>query len=1030
MSKSEALSHVEEELTAFLPSSATVRALQALLGALPQGGTLAWFPSIDAAVPSEDPETVAAIREAVSTDEVGQVLAVAQALDRGDRSLFGGVRSVFSGLFGGGANPQRADAAIKARALAFVIGRLAGNDVERVLASPAVRPLVHYYALGDIAVPLGAEAEDHGEGFVASLVASDRPSDWGRLRSVVKDPGVTVARAVLPQLVTRLDRAVTEVLPHAATVQAQIEAVLPGASAGASLAGLGLDALDAYRWLTARFVVELELERRGLAAQVTSATPPPPPPPFPGPDAGPRDPDSTLVPNLDEEGEELAANPFAEPSHPTLAPTRDSDRDTEPPNPFADPEPEPSNPFADPEPSNPFASEPAPEPANPFAPPAPSVAEAPASTNPFADPEPPSPFADPEPPNPFADPEPDVQWEAPPPPPASGNPFAPVSSASPPSSSPTDATAGNPFAPRRASSQARPSAMDVPEPPNPFDPPDVPPPLVSANPFAPASSVPGGEPPPDIVPGGNPFAATRMDATNPFALPDDAPATPGADAPPIPFTSGPETSGNPFAPASSAAPIVAPPLQGEGNPFLPPSAPPSTDAASDRPVPPPTEPVPFANPSPAPAAPNPFAAPTGLAEAIAVVAGPLAAAASALLGGGDAFRSVISPDPAPPSPAPSGNPFAESPQPAPAPTADVANPFADPEPVAAEPPNPFGDPAPVAAADVPNPFADPAPAATDVPNPFADPTPVASEAPNPFADPAPAADVPNPFADPEPAEVPNPFADAGTAEPEPPANPFTAPAIHPATGLMDRDLKPNPLELGRDDATEESAPILVPPAPTDAPEGGPEPGRPNPDVTMSEDAPPVPPPSLHPQWPTQELPESRRLRGVFRSPDGLWRIFTKEGIFTDAPPARPEPIDWDAHWGKGHRVAVYRRDADQATIEYFDAPPVSFSIKREPYTLKMDGVPWRRADYDLTKRTMQGRWIRDDGEVLTLDHGGRITLGNDQGSYRLGVARMDVTWPDREEAISLFSTLAPSSKHPQWLWLGGRAYRRQVTGSR
>ncbi|MEN0064179.1 MAG: hypothetical protein AAGA48_18660 [Myxococcota bacterium] len=573
---------------------------------------------------------------------------------------------------------------------------------------------------------------------------------------------------------------------------------------------------------------------------------------------------------------------------------------------------------------------------------------------------------------------------------------------------------------------------------NPFADP-TPAPSVSSNPFE-------GTPKPV---GGNPFGSAEM----------TTPPPPPAE----------RTAGNPFAPDFHGAPsdpqspepvaTVSSPFEDAipaagGNPFAP-GAPLTDPAPSGQ-----TGGNPFANRIAEPA--NPFQMPD-LTEVVSVVStaagalGALVGTAATLI---NAAQGAASPPPIPnpfetKSPP---NPPVEKPEP---PTA--SNPFADPTPQAlsnaAPPPsadNPFADPAPQAMADAaPSPSAD---------NPFADPVPEASPAPvvadNPFADPVVSVepDPPNPFADPvsPPAEpaLPNPFdapSDAASSIPvvasplsavprssvetslgSPPPEPMApGEGIHPAEGLMDDDVAPNPLEFGRDDATEETAPVSIADTLPDFPDDDEPTGSTvrGPVASFGADVPQEPPvaPTQHPDWPIEELPESRRLRGAYLSPTGLWRIFTKEGVYTDAPPVHPEPIDWDAHWRRGHRVAVYERDDAQATIRFFDAPAATFEVERETYLLRMGGIVWRRTDFDLSGRTMQGRWERDDGLELSLTHGGELTFGGEPGTYRLGVASVWMSFSDRSEAFTLYSTLAPSSRHPQWMWIGGQRYSRRST---
>ncbi len=218
---------------------------------------------------------------------------------------------------------------------------------------------------------------------------------------------------------------------------------------------------------------------------------------------------------------------------------------------------------------------------------------------------------------------------------------------------------------------------------------------------------------------------------------------------------------------------------------------------------------------------------------------------------------------------------------------------------------------------------------------------------------------------------------------------------------------------------------LKPPEDPFAPEAGPEPEpgnpfAPPPDAIVppeSEDAPPPPPMA----WPTEDLPEHARLRGAYAAADGRWRVFTKEGVFTEAPPDSLDP-DWDAHVARGHVTATYRREGEVVTIEHLDGRTERWSTRRDAYTLEIDGTAWRRADFDLTGRTMEGHWS-DGATLLELDHGGAIRLGDRQGRYALGVGSIAISWQGGPtESQPFLSTLRPSSRRPSRIWLAGRAW--------
>lgn len=342
------------------------------------------------------------------------------------------------------------------------------------------------------------------------------------------------------------------------------------------------------------------------------------------------------------------------------------------------------------------------------------------------------------------------------------------------------------------------------------------------------------------------------------------------------------------------------------------------------------------------------------------------------------------------------------------------NPFvADPDDRAGAPDNPFDEAsaaAPVQISPV-DPFAiagsDDEPSRPAASPPTVEPAPVAGQAQpiNPFA--LDAIEEPVVTATPAPAPVAAPLESL-----PPPAAPDVPVGIVTASVAASFPGEPQPTPM------EAESPTLIP-MPTGA-------ARREVEAAVAEagsDDPPAPPPTVTPTWPTTELSEEERLRGAYLSTDGKWRIFSKEGIVTTAPPATVAPVDWDAHWEAGHTIALYKRRGNHATIEHFDAVPESFTVEREPYSLKINGQTWRRADYDLSDRTMRGQWAAQDGTELILDHEGRISLGSRHGRYRLGAGRVDVTWDGGDAWVASFlSTLAPSSRHPQILWLAGVQY--------
>jgi hypothetical protein len=188
----------------------------------------------------------------------------------------------------------------------------------------------------------------------------------------------------------------------------------------------------------------------------------------------------------------------------------------------------------------------------------------------------------------------------------------------------------------------------------------------------------------------------------------------------------------------------------------------------------------------------------------------------------------------------------------------------------------------------------------------------------------------------------------------------------------------------------------------------------------ADDAPPPPSEPPAPGWPTTPLPEAQRLRGCWLI-DGdppRWQIYTVEGVFTDGPPEAPGPVDWDAHAARGHTVALYRRDGGDVVFGGRRIP-----VARDDRSLTVGGERYARTDWDLTGRSLDGRW--DGPEALVLAGDGLAQLGARRGRYELGVGRITFRWSDgTEEPRTLLSDLQPSSRAPAVLWLGGVRYRR------
>ncbi|MCB9684328.1 MAG: hypothetical protein H6735_04720 [Alphaproteobacteria bacterium] len=258
---------------------------------------------------------VARAGEILADARSARVRQVARAIDTGDTGLTVvlGLRAAVALVLGRGnadlgpvLRQQRADAALKALALAWVVTTLLPVDADRrvglLLSLPAGRALVATYGAVEVALPFRDQLGDTP--FVAELVRTHARAMGDRLLALVGPDDLEDAHATLADLVAVLERSARDTVPHAATLAEQLRTVVPaGGRAGAMLGGLvdvaaaGADALPVYRFLVARLAVEAALamakEERSphlvlpdaLDAEPPAVAPPPPPPFEPPSDA-------------------------------------------------------------------------------------------------------------------------------------------------------------------------------------------------------------------------------------------------------------------------------------------------------------------------------------------------------------------------------------------------------------------------------------------------------------------------------------------------------------------------------------------------------------------------------------------------------------------------------------------------------------------------------------------------------------------------------------------------------------------------
>lgn len=193
--------------------------------------------------------------------------------------------------------------------------------------------------------------------------------------------------------------------------------------------------------------------------------------------------------------------------------------------------------------------------------------------------------------------------------------------------------------------------------------------------------------------------------------------------------------------------------------------------------------------------------------------------------------------------------------------------------------------------------------------------------------------------------------------------------------------------------------------------------------------------------PTPEAPEAATtppgehdLSGVylrFTAVGPEWLVFTREGVVSDRPPARPQP-DWLAHAESGARVGTYQHRGDQLEIRWpsqaaaRSGAVVTATFSREPTALVLDGARLARCDWNLRDHTLAGTWrARDTDGWWRLDATGGFEGSAGRGRYELGVGAILWRFDGGAERVdSLYSTLEPDSGAPDALWIGAAPHLR------
>ncbi|MEQ1567460.1 MAG: hypothetical protein ABMA64_17590, partial [Myxococcota bacterium] len=302
---------LDQELASYPPGSVTARVLGVLASVVPGGHALPHYATVEqaaTAVMGGVPDDVLArATELLADPRIDQALFAARTIDTGDTGLtiVTGVRSALALFFGDPAarahalgQQQRADAAVKAFGLAYVVTRLLpvkpAERLELVLSVPAGHELVRYFGAIELAVPFAQDVAAADGKFVANLVATQGRQLADKVLAVVGREGAADAEEMLSFLTGALDRAALEALPHTAALADKIKALLPISALPGDLFELvaaGVDALPSYRYLVARLAVEASLALAKHekmpdvplpsfgAAGTTVAAPPPPPVP-------------------------------------------------------------------------------------------------------------------------------------------------------------------------------------------------------------------------------------------------------------------------------------------------------------------------------------------------------------------------------------------------------------------------------------------------------------------------------------------------------------------------------------------------------------------------------------------------------------------------------------------------------------------------------------------------------------------------------------------------------------------------------
>jgi hypothetical protein len=152
----------------------------------------------------------------------------------------------------------------------------------------------------------------------------------------------------------------------------------------------------------------------------------------------------------------------------------------------------------------------------------------------------------------------------------------------------------------------------------------------------------------------------------------------------------------------------------------------------------------------------------------------------------------------------------------------------------------------------------------------------------------------------------------------------------------------------------------------------------------------------------------------------LWLVFTRGGVFSNHPPARPDP-DWVAHADGGHQVGTYQHTDDELTIRWPNGTETTAAFARTQTAVTVDGQVCGRCDWALAGHHFRGTWEGRDADARwTFHKDGRFATSDGEGKYELATGAVRLTWADgRSQELSIYSTLQPDSGSPDMLWIGG-----------